>query len=90
MLSENRLVSVGSIDPERYTDLFVGTYVSVSTQVKRYAIEVPVANERRLLDVLQSGHWATRIDDGGITYSLGGKKKTPKENLNKKYGSQKK
>ena len=79
MLSENRLVSVGSIDPERYTDLFVGTYVSVSTQVKRYAVEVPMANDKKLLDNLQNGHWATRIDDGGLVYSVANRKKQGKE-----------
>ena len=76
---EHGLIPVASIDPEKYSDLFVGTYSSVSTQVKRYAVEVPMANDKKLLDNLQNGHWATRIDDGGLVYSVANRKKQGKE-----------
>jgi len=71
------LIPVASIDPERYSDLFVGTYTSVSTQVKRYAVEVPFVNENRLLDALTG--LVTRIDDGGVVHSIAGRKKLNKE-----------
>lgn len=74
---EHGLIPVASIDPEKYSDLFVGTYSSVSTQVKRYAVEVPFVNENRLLDALTG--LVTRIDDGGVVHSIAGRKKINKE-----------
>jgi hypothetical protein len=84
------LVSVSSLDPERPSDLYMGTYIGVSTQVKRYAVEVPTANEKRFLEALQTAEIVATICDGGIVHSLSGKKKPFVSNNNKKSNVQQK
>lgn len=84
------LVPVSSLDPERPSDLYVGTYIGVSTQVKRYAVEVPAANEKRFLEALQTAQLVATICDGGIVHSLSGKKKPFVSNNKKSNAPQKK
>lgn len=74
-LKNNGILPLSSLNPaSNSSDLYAGSFISVSTQLRRYAVEVPTFQEKNLLNALQNANLVATICDGGVVYSPGKKK----------------